>query len=225
MDNMRKDKNEKDVSVLAEAMLKSYADSWAEAYADEAEELLRDDEQYRKAVAKCEKHKRRNVKKRMLRCAAIIICAVFLVSVVIPIPQAHAWRVWWLDLVTGQNNEDSDVRADDEYIGEYYVSELPEGFEIEKEECSNSRKIVSYKNKDNKTITFTQIPNSRGNGHIDKENTDYETKMIGDFEVLIGESDERIVFEMVTENTFIVISTDSDFGVGEKIIENLRKIS
>ena len=35
MDNMRKDKNEKDVSVLAEEILKSYADSWAEAYADE----------------------------------------------------------------------------------------------------------------------------------------------------------------------------------------------
>ena len=41
---MRKDKNKKDVSVLAEEILKSYADSWAEAYADEAEEFLRDDE-------------------------------------------------------------------------------------------------------------------------------------------------------------------------------------
>ena len=115
-------KKEKDASVLAEEILKSYADSWAEAYADEAEELLRDDEQYRKAVAKCENHKRKNVKKRMLRCAAVLICAIFIASIAVPIPQAHAWRVWWLDLVTGENSQDIDVRENDGYMGEYYVS-------------------------------------------------------------------------------------------------------
>ncbi len=224
MDNMRKDKNEKDVSVLAEAMLKSYADSWAEAYADEAEELLRDDEQYRKAVAKCEKHKRRNVKKRMLRCAAAIICAVFLVSVVIPIPQAHAWRVWWLHLLMNENVQDIDVRPNDEYAGEYYVSELPEGFVLEKERCINNRRTANYKNAEGKTITFTQTQSPRASGHIDNEKTNYESKMIGDFEVLIGESDERIVFEMTTEKTFIVISTDAGYDTGVKFIENLHEI-
>ena len=131
MDNMRKDKNEKDVSVLAEEILKSYADSWAEAYADEAEELLRDDEQYRKAEEKYGSYRRKSLKQRVLRCAEVLLCAIFIASIAVPIPQAHAWRVWWLDLVTGQNHKDIDVRADDEYAGEYYVSELPEGSELE----------------------------------------------------------------------------------------------
>ena len=225
MDNMRKDKNKKDVSVLAEEILKSYADSWAEAYADEAEEFLRDDEQYRKAVAKYENHKRKDVKKRMLRCAAVIICAVFLASVVIPIPQAHAWRVWWLDLVTGQNHKDIDVRADDEYAGEYYVSELPEGFELEKERCINSRKTANYINKEGKTITFTQTQNPRASDHIDNEKTDYEAKMIGEFEVLVGKSDNCFTFEMMSEKTVLIVGTDAEYEVGVEFIENLHKIS
>ncbi len=225
MDNMRKDKNKKDVSVLAEEILKSYADSWAEAYADEAEELLRDDEQYRKAVAKYENHKRKDVKKRMLRCAAIIICAVFLASVVIPIPQAHAWRVWWLNLVMHENVQDIDVRPNDDYAGEYYVSELPEGFELEAEKNIEGRKIASYKNLEGKRIKFTQIPNPSANSHVDNEKTNYEEKIIGDFEALVGENDKRITFEMMTENCLLIVSTDADYATGVIFIENLHEIA
>lgn len=224
MDNMRKDKNEKDVSVLAEEILKSYADSWAEAYADEAEELLRDDEQYRKAVAKYENHKRKDVKKRMLRCAAIIICAVFLVSVVIPIPQSHAWRVWWLDLVTGQNHKDIDVRADDEYAGEYYVSELPEGFELETERRDKEKNLASYKNSEGESITFLQTHARKSDAHFDNEKTKYKEVVIGDFEVLVGRSEGCFVFEMMTDTSFIMISTDASYETGKQFIENLKEI-
>lgn len=222
---MKSIKNEKDVSAQAEEMLKSYADEWADAYAAEAEKLLCDDEQYRQAAEKYGSYRRKSTKKRLLRCAAVLVCAIFIASIVVPIPQAHAWRVWWLDLVTGENSQDMDVRENDEYAGEYYVTELPEGFELEKEECKDGRRIASYKNKEGKTITFMQIRNPGANSHTDNEQTNYNDKMIGDFEVLVGESNERIFFEMTTENTFIVISTDADYETGVNFIEHLHEIS
>ena len=224
MDKMRKDKNEKDVSVLAEEMLKSYADSWAEAYADEAEELLRDDEQYQKAAAKYENYKHRNVKKRVLRCAAIIICAVFLASVAIPIPQAHAWRVWWLDLVTGQNHQDIDVRAGDEYLGEYYVSELPEGFEVVSERKEKGQYTVTYMNAVGESLLFTQSQRMSAEKHFDNETTDYSRELIGDFEVLVGENESFVIFEITTDKNFIVVNTNASYDVGKFFIEKLREI-
>ncbi len=222
---MKSIKKEKDVSAQAEEMLKSYADEWADAYAAEAEKLLRDDEQYRQAAEKYGSYRRRSLKKCLLRCAAVLVCAIFIASIAVPIPQAHAWRVWWLDLVTGQNSEDMDVRADDDYAGEYYISELPEGFELEKESYIESRKVASYKNPDGKTIIFTQTRGSRAGSHIDNEKTNYRVEMIGDFEVFVGESDERLTFEMTTQKAFLVISTDADYGVGVQFIEHLQEIS
>lgn len=224
MDNMRKDKSEKDVSVLAEEILKSYADSWAEAYADEAEELLRDDEQYRKAAEKYGSYRCKSLKQRVLRCAAVLLCAIFIASIAVPIPQADAWRVWWLDLVTGENSQDIDVRENDGYMGEYYVSELPEGFELETEEIKDGRRIASYKNGKGKTITFMQAQNLGVNNHIDNEKTDYTAKMIGEFEVLVGQNGDCYSFEMVTEKTFLTINTDASYDIGVKFIENLHEI-
>lgn len=225
MDKGMKKINKKDISAQAEEMLKSYADGWAEAYAAEAEELLRNDEQYRQAAEKYGSYRRRSLKKCLLRCAAVLVCAIFIASIAVPIPQAHAWRVWWLDLVTGQNSEDMDVCANKDYVGEYYVSELPEGFELEKEESKDGRRIASYKNLGGKTITFMQVQNQGAGNHIDNEQTVYEKKMIGEFEVLVGESNERIFFEMITENTCLVISTDADYETGVNFIEHLHEIS
>lgn len=224
MDNIRKDKSEKDVSVVAEEILKSYADSWAEAYADEAEELLRDDEQYQKAVAKYENHKRKDVKKRMLRCAAVLLCAIFIASIAVPIPQAHAWRVWWLNLVMHENVQDIDVRPNDDYAGEYYVSELPEGFVLESERRDKGQYVVTYLNDGGQSIIFMQTLNMTTGNHIDNEKTEYEVHIVGDFEVLVGENDERIIFEMMTERTFLMISTDAGYDTGVQFIENLHEI-
>ena len=224
MDNMRKDKSEKDVSVLAEEILKSYADEWADEYAAEAEELLRDDEQYRQAAEKYGSYRCKSLKQRVLRCAAVLICAIFIASIAVPIPQADAWRVWWLDLVTGENSQDIDVRENDGYMGEYYVSELPEGFELETEEIKDGRRIASYKNGKGKTITFMQAQNLGVNNHIDNEKTDYTAKMIGEFEVLVGQNGDCYSFEMVTEKTFLTINTDASYDIGVKFIENLHEI-
>ncbi len=225
MDNMRKDKSEKDVSVLAEEILKSYADSWTEAYADEAEELLRDDEQYRKAEEKYGTYRRKSLKQRVLRCAAVLLCAIFIASIAVPIPQAHAWRVWWLDLVTGQNHKDIDVRADDEYAGEYYVSELPEGFELETERRDEEQYMIKYVNTLGESIVFIQSINKTTDNHIDNEQTNYQEELIGEFQVFVGKSRNRTLFEMTTDDAFILISTDAEYEVGVEFIENLHKIS
>lgn len=224
MDNMRKDKSEKDVSVLAEEILKSYADEWADEYAAEAEELLRDDEQYRQAAEKYGSYRCKSLKQRALRCAAVLVCAIFIASIAVPIPQAHAWRVWWLDLVTGQNHQDTDVRADDEYVGEYYVSELPEGFELETERRNKEKNLASYKNSEGESITFLQAHARKSGAHFDNETTKYKEVMIGDFEVLVGRSEGCFVFEMMTDTSFIMISTDASYETGKQFIENLKEI-
>ena len=76
-------KKEKDASVLAEEILKAYADEWADEYAAEAEELLRDDEQYRQAAEKYGSYRRRSLKKCLLRCAAVLVCAIFIASIAV----------------------------------------------------------------------------------------------------------------------------------------------
>lgn len=222
---MKSIKKEKDVSAQAEEMLKSYADEWADAYAAEAERLLRDDEQYRQAVEKYGSYRRKSTKKRLLRCAAVLVCAIFIASIAVPIPQAHAWRVWWLDLVTTENTQDIDVRANKDYVGEYYVSELPEGFKLETERQEKGQYMIKYTNDLEQSIVFIQSLNKTMGGHIDSEQTNYQEKMIGEFQVLVGESDNRTSFEMTTDDAFILVSTDASYETGVEFIENLHKIS
>lgn len=221
---MKSIKREKDVSAQVEEMLKVYADEWADSYAAEAEKLLCDDEQYRQAAEKYGSYRHKSTKKRLLRCAAVLVCAIFIASIAVPIPQAHAWRVWWLDLVTGENRQDMDVRADDAYVGEYYVSELPEGFELEMEQRDQKKNFASYKNQEGKSITFLQTHAGKSDAHFDNENTEYDNVLIGDFEVLVGNGEDCVVFEMMTDTSFIMISTDASYETGKQFIENLKEI-
>ena len=226
MDKGMKDKKtEKDVSAQADELLKSYADAWADAYAEEAERLFRDDEQYQNAAEKHGSYRRVSVKKRLLRCAAVLVCAVFIASIAVPIPQAHAWRVWWLDLATGENGQDVDMRADDDYIGEYYVTELPEGFTLEAERWNDGQYMMKYANDLGENILFIQSINKTTDNHIDNEQTNYQEVMIGEFQVFVGKSGNRTLFEMTTDDAFILISTDASYEIGAEFIEHLHEIS
>lgn len=222
---MKSIKNEKDVSAQAEEMLKSYADEWADAYAAEAERLLRDDEQYRQAAEKYGSYRRKSTKKRLLRCAAVLVCAIFIASIAVPIPQAHAWRVWWLDLVTTENTQDIDVRANKDYVGEYYVSELPEGFVLEMERRDDAQYMMKYANDLGESIVFIQSINKTADNHIDNEQTNYQEELIGEFQVFVGKSGNRTLFEMTTDDAVMLISTDAAYETGVEFIENLHKIS
>ena len=217
--------NKKDISAQAEEMLKSYADGWAGAYAAEAEELLRNDEQYRQAAEKYGSYRRRSLKKCLLRCAAVLVCAIFIASIAVPIPQAHAWRVWWLDLVTNENAQDIDVRANKDYVGEYYVSELPEGFELEKERRDEEQYMIKYVNTLGESIVFIQSINKTTDNHIDNEQTNYQEELIGEFQVFVGKSGNRTLFEMTTDDAFLLISTDAEYETGVEFIEHLHKVS
>lgn len=222
---MKSIKKEKDVSAQAEEMLKSYADEWADAYAAEAEKLLCDDEQYRQAAEKYGSYRRKSTKKRLLRCAAVLVCAIFIASIVVPIPQAHAWRVWWLDLVTTENAQDIDVRANKDYVGEYYVSELPEGFVLEMERRDDAQYMMKYANDLGESIVFIQSINKTADNHIDNEQTNYQEELIGEFQVFVGKSGNRTLFEMTTDDAVMLISTDAAYETGVEFIENLHKIS
>ena len=69
-----------------------------------------------------------------------------------------------------------------------------------------------------------QAQNLGVNNHIDNEKTDYTAKMIGEFEVLVGQNGDCYSFEMVTEKTFLTINTDASYDIGVKFIENLHEI-
>ena len=225
MDKGMKKINKKDISAQAEEMLKSYADEWADEYAAEAEELLRDDEQYRQAAEKYGSYRCKSLKQRALRCAAVLVCAIFIASIAVPIPQAHAWRVWWLDLVTTENAQDIDVRANKDYVGQYYVSELPEGFELETERRDDGQYMMKYTNDLGESIVFIQSINKTTDNHIDNEQTNYHEEMIGEFQVFVGKSGNRTLYEMTTDDAFILISTDAEYETGVEFIEHLHKVS
>ena len=60
--------------------------------------------------------------------------AIFAASVIVPVPQASAWRIWWLDLITGQSDVDMQVDAENEYdFADYYAAKIPDGFELSKD--------------------------------------------------------------------------------------------
>lgn len=219
------DMRKKRAAKEADEILKKLADDVAKAYGEEAERLMQ------QAQAEGEPDLKFNLKKpqrkskllhnRMLRIAAMFIIVVFVGSIVIPIPKADAWRVWWLDFIIGENSEDVDINNDDDF--KYYVSELPEGFKFENETKNENRWIAQYINDKGKTILFTQSKKEKSENNADNENTKYCKEMIGDFEVLVGHDAKKIEFEFEGEDTIMTVNTDDSYYVGKKFIEKIKE--
>ncbi len=195
----------------ADEILRGYADMRLLAYAEEADRLLSES-----------KGAERSLRRRLLRCAAVFVCVVFAASLALPIPQAGAWRVWWMDLVTGENKADLDMYAEREFI-EYYVSEPPQGFELISEKNLSSRYMAYYADKTGQYINFTQAPKPTTGTHADNEKTGYRRQLIADFEVFVGEGGGETVFEISTENANIFIQTNATYDLGEEFIKKLEK--
>ena len=209
----------------ADEILKKLADDVAKAYGREAERLMQ------QAQAEGEPELQLNLKKpqrtpkrrynRALRIAAMFVIVVFIGSIVIPIPKADAWRVWWLDLIIGENSEDVDINNDDDF--KYYVSELPEGFKFEKETKNVNRWVIQYMNNEGTTILFTQSKEAKSENNADNENTEYSKELIGAFEVLVGCDDNKTEFEFTGEDTIMTVNTDASYETGKKFIENIKE--
>lgn len=215
------DRRERVVDRKADEILKKFTSDIVKIYDEEAKELMRQAEEEGMPDIKLHIRKPVNIRKRMLRIAAMFLVIVFVGSIVIPVPKADAWRVWWLDLLMGENTQDIDVNTNDDF--KYYVSELPEGFVFYKEKKNENRYMIQYMNEEGKSISFTQIKNKLGEKNIDNEYTRYTKEMIGDFEVLVGYDSKKNKFEFTVEDIIISVSTDASYEIGKEFIENIKK--
>lgn len=216
------DRRERVVDRKADEILKKFTSDIVKIYDEEAKELMRQAEEEGMPDIKLHIRKPVNIRKRMLRIAAMFLVIVFVGSIVIPVPKADAWRIWWLDLLMGENTQDIDVNTNDDF--KYYVSELPEGFVFYKEKKNENRYMIQYMNEEGKSISFTQIKNKLGEKNIDNENREYTKEMIGDFEVLVGYDAEIIEFEFATEDVLMSVNTDASYEIGKEFIENIKEL-
>ncbi len=215
------DRRERVVDRKADEILKKFTSDIVKIYDEEAKELMRQAEAEGVPDIKLHIRKPVNIRKCVLRIAAMFLVIVFVGSIVIPVPKADAWRVWWLDLLMGENTQDIDVNTNDDF--KYYVSELPEGFVFYKEKKNENRYMIQYMNEEGKSISFTQIKNKLGEKNIDNEYTRYTKEMIGDFEVLVGYDSKKNKFEFTVEDIIISVSTDASYEIGKEFIENIKK--
>lgn len=216
------DRRERVVDRKVDEILKKFTSDIVKIYDEEAKELMRQAEAEGMPDIKLHIRKPVNIRKRVLRIAAMFLVIVFVGSIVIPVPKADAWRVWWLDLLMGENTQDIDVNTNDDF--KYYVSELPEGFVFYKEKKNENRYMIQYMNEEGKSISFTQIKNKLGEKNIDNENREYTKEMIGDFEVLVGYDAEIIEFEFATEDVLMSVNTDASYEIGKEFIENIKEL-
>lgn len=216
------DRRERVVDRKADEILKKFTSDIVKIYDEEAKELMRQAEAEGMPDIKLHIRKPVNIRKRVLRIAAMFLVIVFVGSIVIPVPKADAWRVWWLDLLMGENTQDIDVNTNDDF--KYYVSELPEGFVFYKEKKNENRYMIQYMNEEGKSISFTQIKNKLGEKNIVNENREYTKEMIGDFEVLVGYDAEIIEFEFATEDVLMSVNTDASYEIGKEFIENIKEL-
>ncbi len=216
------DMREKDAAQKADEILKKFADDMAEIYDEEAKEIKQEAEKEGIPDLKLRFKKPKSVKRRVLDIAAMFLVVLLVGSLIIPTPKADAWRVWWLDLILGENREDIDVNNENEF--KYYVSELPEGFTFESEQKNVNRYMVKYISDQGKIIVFTQNKVERTENYADNENTEFSREMIGDFEVWVGVDEEKIEFEFTGEGTIMTVNTNASYEVGKEFIENIKEL-
>ena len=216
------DMREKEASQKADEILKKFADGMAGIYDEEAKKIRLEAENEEIPDLKLRFKKPKNMKRRALDIAATFLVVLLVGSMVIPAQKADAWRVWWLDLLLGENSRDIDVNGENEF--KYYVSELPEGFVVESEYKNVNRYSIQYVNDEGKSILFTQNKKTNSEKNIDNEHTHYTKEMIGDFEVMEGYDSEKIKFEFTDGDTIISVNTNATYEVGKEFIENIKEL-
>ncbi len=218
-------KENKKVEQQAEDILRAYADELDAQYADEFDAILAEDPDYQKNIERYGKRRYMKPQKRILRYAAILLVAIFAASVIVPVPQASAWRIWWMDLITRNGDVSMKVDAEGEYdFAEYYAAKIPEGFELSKDVyVDGNRRDVLYKNEIGKYIQFRQQRKDKASSYVDTEKAETNREAIGTFQVLVTYSGDDVIFEFTTECALDRVHTNAGYVVGKKFIESLVK--
>ena len=215
----------KKVEQQAEDILRAYADELDAQYADAFDAILAEDPDYQKNIERYGKRRYVKPQKRILRYAAILLVAIFAASVIVPVPQASAWRIWWLDLITGQSDVDMQVDTENEYdFAEYYATKIPDGFELlEDQYIGKNKRDVIYQNEEGKYIFFRQQRKDKTTSYVDNESTSSQQEMIGAFQVMTTYRGGDIVYEFTTDRALCRVHTDAGYAVGKEFIGNLVK--
>lgn len=218
-------KENKKVEQQAEDILRAYADELNAQYADAFDAILAEDPDYQKNIERYGKRRYVKPQKRILRYAAILLVAIFAASVIVPVPQASAWRIWWLDLITGQSDVDMQVDTENEYdFAEYYATKIPDGFELlEDQYIGKNKRDVIYQNEEGKYIFFRQQRKDKTTSYVDNESTSSQQEMIGAFQVMTTYRGGDIVYEFTTDRALCRVHTDAGYAVGKEFIGNLVK--
>lgn len=218
-------KENKKVEQQAEDILRAYAGELDAQYADAFDAILAEDPDYQKNIERYGKRRYVKPQKRILRYAAILLVAIFAASVVVPVPQASAWRIWWLDLITKNSDVDMKVDTEKQYdFVEYYPGEIPEGFELVKDESvDGDRHDLLFENVSGKYIHFTQQKIDKTKTFLDNEHSSIDNEKIGDFEVITTIKEETCIFKFTTAIAVNSVQTNAGYAVGKEFIENLVK--
>ena len=218
-------KENKKVEQQAEDILRDYADELDAQYADAFDAILAEDPDYQKNIERYGKRRYVKPQKRILRYAAILLVAIFAASVIVPVPQASAWRIWWLDLITRNGDVSMKVDAEGTYdFVDYYPGRLPDGFDLVNDESVDGKKRdVLLETVNGKYLRFTQQKINKASIFLDNENSDIVNEKIGDFEVITTMKSGTYIFKFRTAIALNCVQTNAGYDVGKEFIENLVK--
>lgn len=218
-------KEERKLARQAEEILRGYGEAAGQQDAALFDAVLAEDENYQKYEKLYGRRRYRDPKKQILRYAAILLVALFVASIAVPVPQASAWRIWWLDLITGESDVDVQVGAENAYdFVEYYPGKLPEGFRLVSDESKGIGIYETlYVNEDGNFVRLTQQKKEKSSAYVDSEHSGTAKMIIGVFEVIVTTNGDDAVFEFETEEAVNYVHTNAGYAVGKEFIENLVK--
>ena len=225
---MRKNKGSQNDEFM-DAIAKKIFDQAYEEYA----ELFENDEQFQqnRHLVENVKYEKKEKKKfpagvgRFIATAAVV-CIVF--TIVVPVAEANAWRIWNLGFLFGDHEDHTGItpNIEEDTFPQYYVTAVPDGFDVAFENNKETGVFIQYINAENQFILYTQMKKTEFVSQLDNEHHDLETEMIGDFETLISanENEQDVIFEAVTDRVAITVQTNAGYDIGKKFIESLKEI-
>ena len=210
----------------AEEFLRDYAKVIEEAQAAEFSKYMDDAASEKDAEKQKDTMPKRGKKsrQRLLRYAAVFAAVIIVAGVVIPVDEVSAWVVWKFDALFGENDDHTEIKPNDEndFI-QYYVAEIPEGFEVVSEQADEKRIHIQYSNSSGDYIMLTQMPRELYITSFDSECRETYSEVIGNFEVLVNEGEDDCAFELLTDEVAILIYTNAGYDTGKKVIEKLKE--
>lgn len=236
-------KREIHLDMEADEILEAYADYLTENWAAEydailgklnqedaesaAEQSIEDGKIVREIGQDTEKLAKRSVPspvKKHLRQAAIFIGTIVIINFGMPVTEVSAWRIWNLDFLFQEQEDHMDMIVDSRNpFPQYYIDEVPEGYTVTDEEITAYRYYVKYEDEEGQFIIFMQTMKEGYKGHADSENMVSREETIGDFDFLVVEGDNCIVFEATTDTEALVINTNVSYDTAKQFISSLKE--